>query len=49
MLFKSVAKGLTNGSERLPVGFGNGRLRSAFAALAGEMLGESTIVREQGS
>ena len=44
MLFKSVAKGLPGGSERIPVGFGKVRLRSAFAALEGEMLGESTIV-----
>ena len=48
MLFKSVAKGLTSGSERIPVGFGKVRLRRAFAALAGEMLGESTIVEKQG-
>ncbi len=49
MLFKSVAKGLTSGSERIPVGFGKVRLRSAFAALVGEMLAESTIVVDQGS
>jgi len=49
MLFKSVAKGLPGGSERIPVGFGKVRLRSAFAALVGEMLGESTIVVDQGS
>ena len=44
MLFKSVAKGLPGGSERIPVGFGKVRLRSGFAALAGEMIGESTTV-----
>ena len=44
MLFKSGAKGLTGGSERIPVGFGKVRLRSAFAALVGEMLDESTTV-----
>ena len=44
MLFKSGAKGLTNGSERILVGFGKVTLRSALAALVGEMLGESTIV-----
>ena len=49
MLFKSVAKGLPGGSERIPVGFWKVRLRSAFAALVGEMLGESTIVVDQGS
>ena len=48
MLFKSGAKGLPGGSERIPVGFGKVRLRRAFAALAGEMLGESTIVEKQG-
>ena len=35
---------MTSGSERIPVSFGRVRLRSALAALAGEMLGESTIV-----
>ncbi len=44
MLFKSVAKGLTSGSERSPVGFGKVRLRRAFAALVGEMPVESTNV-----
>lgn len=43
-MFKSVSCGLTSGSERIPMGFGEVRLRSAFAALVGEMLGESTIV-----
>ncbi len=43
-MFKSGAKGLTIGSERMPVGFGKVRLRIAFAALAGEMLDESTTV-----
>ena len=47
MLFKSVAKGLPGGSERIPVGFGKVRLRSGLAALAGEMLGESTMWKEQ--
>ena len=49
MLFKSVAKGLTNGSERIPVGFGKVRLRSAFAALVGEMLGNQRLWKELGS
>ena len=35
---------MTSGSERIPVSFGKVRLRCAFAALVGEMLGESTIV-----
>ena len=35
---------MTSGSERIPVGFGKVRLKSGFAALVGEMLGESTIV-----
>ena len=44
MLFKSVAKGLTGGSERNPVDSWKVRLGSGLAALVGEMLGESTIV-----
>ena len=47
--FKSVAKGLTSGSERIPVGFGKVRLKRGLAALIGEMPAESTIVEEQGS
>ena len=46
MLFKSCSKGLTSGSERIPVGFGKVELRNALSALTDEMLGESTIVGE---
>ena len=43
-MFKSGAKGLTSGSERIPVGFGKVRLRSGLAALVGWLVAEETIV-----
>ncbi len=44
---QSIRLTLARGSERIPVGFGKVRLRSAFAALDDEILGESAIVEEQ--
>ena len=44
MLFKSGAKGLTGGSERIPAGWEDLILRRGLAALVGEMLDESTTV-----
>jgi hypothetical protein len=49
MLFKSVAKGLPGGSERIPVGFVKVRLRRAFAALVGEILGNQRLWEKHGS
>ena len=44
MLFKSLAKCLTAGSEWIPVGQEDLILRRGLAALVGEMLAESAIV-----
>ena len=41
--------GLPGGSERIPVGFGKVRLRIAFTALDGEILGNQRLWKEQGS